>query len=173
MAASRQKPNPSSASSTIKGISRCFTPGVGGDDHRALFQANGLRCTKQRELVFQALASTDTHPTAEELFRDISSGPESLSLATVYNTLEALTQAGLCRRISCADGRGPCRFDADVTGHAHAVTLDGRVVDLPRDLSDRLMAGVPEALLTEIGLRLGMRADEVSIQVTVRDLDPA
>lgn len=130
---------------------------------REMFQRSDLRCTRQRELVYGALCEMMTHPTAEELFARVHD--EGLSLATVYNTLEAMTAAGLCSRIPCPTGAGACRYDAVTRPHAHVTTPEGRVLDLPADLSERLMAGVPPDLVAEIERRMGVRVDRVNVQV--------
>lgn len=132
-------------------------------DVRELFTRNGLRVTRQREVLFEALARTRRHPTAEELFEAVRAIEPGLSLATVYNTLEALTEAGLCRRLPTPTG--PCRFDADLRDHAHAVMGDGRVLDLPSDLSGRLAAD-PD-WIRDVERRLGVKVKGVSIQVMV------
>lgn len=137
-------------------------------DHRALFAAHGLRCTRQRQVVYAALAGTREHPTAEAIYetvRTAANEPDSgISLATVYNTLETLSQRGLCRKL--ATPGGPTRFDAITDEHAHVVAPDGSMVDLPDDLSHRVMAGVrdPE-LIAEIEKRLGVKVGRISIHL--------
>lgn len=89
--------------------------------------------------------------------------PDPLSLATVYNTLDALVGCGLARRLACPGGA--TRYDADVTDHVHVSTGDGRILDLPPDLSERLLSRVPASLLDEIGRRLGVRVAGLTVQV--------
>ncbi len=108
---------------------------------RALFCRHNLRCTRQRVGVYRALASTKSHPTAETLHRMVQGAEPGMSLATVYNTLEALCQAGLARKIANVDGAA--RFDADLSDHAHFVTDDGRVFDVPPDLSRSIRESLP------------------------------
>jgi Fe2+ or Zn2+ uptake regulation protein len=137
---------------------------------REIFDQHGLRCTRQREQIYLALASTCSHPSAEELFQMVSatgcSGDEpGLSLATVYNALEAFTACGLVRRIPCPTGSGACRYDADTSDHVHLATEDGRVLDVPPDLSRKLLANVPAAVLQELEARMGVRVRNVSVQV--------
>ncbi|UYV14137.1 MAG: transcriptional repressor [Phycisphaera sp.] len=137
-------------------------------DHRALFAAHGLRCTRQRQVVYAALAGTREHPTAEAIYDAVKATPEAgdgtISLATVYNTLETLTQRGLCRKL--ATPGGPTRFDAITDEHAHVQAPDGSLVDLPDDLSRRVMAGVRDpALIDEIEQRLGVKVGRISIHL--------
>jgi len=139
-------------------------PAGGTGDVRALFQSHGLRCTKQREVVYGALLADLTHPTADALYEQVRGQEAGMSLATVYNTLEALVSCGLARRVASGTG-GPSRFEADMSQHAHLTREDGRIVDLPPDLSASLLAGVDARVLAEIERRLGVRVRGVSVQV--------
>lgn len=158
--------------------------GVGGLHRRppadaeaiaALFAGHGLRCTRQRQDVFAALAATTAHPTAEELHRMVSGGAspehaeETVSLATVYNTLEVLTQAGLVRKIPTHDGA--CRYDADTTDHMHLMLGDGAVRDVPADLGERFLEHIPPSLVEELERRMGVRVRRVTVSV-VADAQP-
>jgi Fe2+ or Zn2+ uptake regulation protein len=139
---------------------------------RQIFEAHGLRCTRQREQIYQALAASKAHPTAEDLFNQVRSYEPGLSLATVYNTLEAFTASGLARRIAVS-AAGPCRFDADTSDHVHITTPDGRVLDLPHDLSDRVLQHLPPELLAEVETRTGIKVGAVNVQVVARIQTPA
>ena len=132
---------------------------------RELFARHGLRCTKQREQVYEALAATKLHPTAEELFHAVRALEPGLSLATVYNCLEAFLQCGLARRLACPSGSGPCRYDADISDHVHLATADGGLVDVPPDLSERLLSYLSPEAVAELEHRMGVRVSGVSIQV--------
>jgi Fe2+ or Zn2+ uptake regulation protein len=133
-----------------------------------LFRRNGLRRTRQRELVYHELLASKSHPTAEELFDAVRARDRRLSLATVYNTLDVLVERGLARRVPALCS-GPSRFDADLSHHAHVTTGDGRVVDLPEDLSKRLLGAVDARVVREIESRLGVRVARVSVQVVADD----
>ncbi len=137
-------------------------------DIRSLFHSHDLRHTRQREVVFQALAATKSHPTAEELHRAVQEAEPGLSLATVYNTLEALTACGLSLRIPGVGESGACRYDADTSAHAHVHHPDGRLEDIPHDLSERLMDGIDPEVLQALERRLGISVARVSIQVDAR-----
>ena len=78
----------------------------------------GLKATPQRLAILRSLAGDETHPTAQELFERLSSEFPSLSVATVYNTLSALTRIGRCTPLELG---GPLRFDPNVDPHDHAV----------------------------------------------------
>lgn len=135
------------------------------EDIRILFQQNGLRCTRQREQVYAALAATHTHPTAEDLFQAVRDMDAGLSLATVYNALDAFIGAGIARQVP---GTGPARYDADMSPHVHLSTPEGEVVDVPDDLSQRLLDGIPEAAVRELEARLGVKVSRVLLQVVTQ-----
>lgn len=143
--------------------------GCGGGEPRDVFHANGLRCTRQRELIYRALASTKAHPTAEELLAMVRTDEPGLSLATVYNTLEAFTARGLARRLPSHSGNGPCRYDADVSQHMHITLDDGRVLDVPQDLAERLGGRLSPALADELERRTGVRVTGVHLELFGRD----
>lgn len=139
------------------------SPKIGAAD---VLRQRGLRCTRQRAVVFEALRGTTQHPTAEELFADVRRDEPGISLATVYNTLDTLTQAGLARRLPAHANGGPCRYDADVSNHAHVVLDDGRVVDVPHDLSDRLLAALSPEVLAQLEAAAGVRVTGVRLTLT-------
>lgn len=130
-------------------------------DVRSVFTDHSLRCTRQRMDVYQALAATKSHPTAEQLHRTIQGSTPGISLATVYNTLEALINAGLVRKLAMRDG--PARYDADVSNHLHVTTSDGQMVDMPEDLTREVMRALPADLKGRIESRLGASVEQISV----------
>jgi Fe2+ or Zn2+ uptake regulation protein len=98
----------------------------------ACVRASGLKLTPQRMAIVRELAADPTHPTAQELFERLRPALPTMSFATVYNTLDALAQAGLCAALSLAPG--PSRFDPNMKPHHHAVCdRCGEVRDVPSD----------------------------------------
>jgi len=130
---------------------------------RERFAARGLRCTRQRVQIYKALAASAAHPTAEELFWLVRESDQDLSLATVYNTLDALCAHGLCRRL--ATSAGPARFDADLSTHLHVQDQNGRIHDVPPDLSQRLLDAIGPELLDEIGRATGQTISGARIEL--------
>lgn len=131
----------------------------------------GLRCTRQRAIVYEALRGTKSHPTAEELLAMVRPSEAGISLATVYNTLDALCERGLVRRLVSGDGGGACRFDATVEEHAHVTLADGRVVDVPREIDERLRRGIDEGALQALAQTLGVEVERLEVRVTARVRD--
>ena len=87
-----------------------------------------FRMTKQRREVFDILADSKDHPTANEVFERVKSRMPSISLATVYNCLETLTSCGLINQVNL--DRAPSRFCANLAEHVHFHCENcGKVVD--------------------------------------------
>ncbi|MEZ4315685.1 MAG: Fur family transcriptional regulator [Polyangiaceae bacterium] len=99
-------------------------------DMLAGVRAAGLKLTPQRVAIVRALADDPSHPTAQEIFDRLQASMPTMSFATVYNTLDALSNAGLCGSLSLSPGA--CRFDPNMTPHHHAVCDGcGLVRDVP------------------------------------------
>lgn len=97
-------------------------------------RAGDLRPTRQRT-VLAALVVGDgenRHVTAESLNAAAQSMGETVSLATVYNTLKAFCDAGLIREITVNGAKS--YFDTRLDDHPHFFWEDSRVlVDAPGD----------------------------------------
>jgi Fur family peroxide stress response transcriptional regulator len=91
---------------------------------------NGFRFTEQRRQVYDALMGNPDHPTAVEVFMRVKTKMSSISLATVYNCLETLTECGLVRLVN--HHREPSRYCPNLEDHAHLFCEGcGSVHDLP------------------------------------------
>lgn len=131
-------------------------------ESRTALADRNIRCTRQRVEVYRALAATRCHPTAEELHRLVQAESPGTSLATVYNTLEALCDAGLARRLPSPSGAA--RYDADLSEHVHAVGSDGRVIDLPPELGAEILSALPPELRCKLSRVMGCEPGSIAIQ---------
>jgi Fur family transcriptional regulator, iron response regulator len=93
----------------------------------------GLRPTRQRlALVRLLLDGGDRHVTAEQLHEEADKAGIHVALATVYNTLNQFTEAGLLREVVVDSGRS--YFDTNVTDHHHFFFEEsGSLQDIPGD----------------------------------------
>lgn len=106
-------------------------------------RAHGLSVTQQRLAIFEALASSREHPSAEQLHRAVQRRLPDLSLATVYKNLEALKAIGAVADVNPLHVEG--RYEAALPGtgagspHHHLVCVRcGKVRDLHDRELDRL-----------------------------------
>jgi Fur family iron response transcriptional regulator len=93
----------------------------------------GLRPTRQRLGLARLLFDRgDRHVTAEQLHGEAMSDNLKVSLATVYNTLNQFTEAGLLREVVVESGRS--YFDTNTLAHHHFFHgRDGTLEDIPGD----------------------------------------
>lgn len=116
----------------------------------AHLRAHGLSVTRQRLALFEALASSRMHPSAEELHALVRRRLPHLSLATVYKTLETLRAVGAVSDVHALQGEG--RFEAALPGtgagkpHHHLVCVGcRRICDLPEEALPELRVPAREA----------------------------
>lgn len=125
----------------------------------AKLRTAGVRPTRQRLALAKLLFDRgDRHVTAEGLHAEAATVGVRVSLATVYNTLNEFTRAGLLREIAVDTER--CYFDTNVTDHHHFYFEESKQLqDIPAEALN--VQGIPEA---PAGTRLA-RVDVV-IRVT-------
>ena len=75
--------------------------------------------TKQRTAILDIVRSDKAHHTADEIFRLARRRLPGISLATVYNNLHALEEAGYIRRITAEHHAD--RYDSSFIPHGHLI----------------------------------------------------
>jgi len=88
------------------------------DEHLSRqLSTSGFRFTPQRQHVYDVLIEERDHPTAEEVFIRAKREMPDISMATVYNCLDALVQSGMARQVNV--DRGATRFCPNMREHCH------------------------------------------------------
>ncbi len=114
----------------------------------------GLKATGPRVMLLSALEQDRRHPTAEQLYESLQAHHPSLSLSTVYQTLDTFIRKGLCRRVSDTGDR--LRVDGTPQDHDHAICRTcGTIFDIDREVFPRPLppAHLPNGL-SVTGLRV-------------------
>lgn len=94
-----------------------------------LLEANDIKPTIHRVIILDYLIQTKEHPTAEMIFSKIKQEYPTISLATVYNTLELLEKSGLVRSVKFQHEN--CRYDFAEKNHIHLYISDkNEIIDL-------------------------------------------
>lgn len=109
-----------------------------------------LRMTRQRRVVIDVLIDSDDHPTAAQIYERAKGLMPGISLATIYNSLEALVDAKLVNHLH--PDNGPARYCPNVVPHIHLMDdRSQRVIDVqlkpglrPEDVFD-----LPEGVTVE------------------------
>jgi Fur family transcriptional regulator, peroxide stress response regulator len=128
------------------------------------FRRKGLRFTPQREHVFNILLQKRDHPTVDEVYARSKENMPGISLATVYNCLEALVRCELVKQVNI--DREPSRYCPNLEEHAHFHCHDsGRVydIDVPSGIFSQLMTVLPEGYSVD---RIELSFHGVKVSVT-------
>ena len=100
----------------------------------------GFRFTPQRQQVYDVLLQKRDHPTAEEVFIRAKQAMPDISMATVYNCIDALVQCDLVRQVQlergatrfCPNMEEHCHYYCDECGTVFDVALTGNSAVVPR-----------------------------------------
>lgn len=102
--------------------------------------AKGLKITHQRIVVYQTLLRSIKHPTAEQIWEELKAKNPTISLATVYKTLETFAESRLINKVSSP--QGSMRYDGRLDNHNHIyVSNTNEILDYEdEELKQLLMA---------------------------------
>ncbi|WP_324716705.1 Fur family transcriptional regulator [Carboxydochorda subterranea] len=102
---------------------------AGSSELRQWLQAHGLRPTGPRLAILGFLRARGEHLTPAEIFEGLRAAGRPISIATLYQNLQALSRGGLVKRIVGPDGA--LRYDVNLAPHHHLVCQRcGRLVDV-------------------------------------------
>ena len=89
-----------------------------------------MRLTPQRLAICRLLAGTDEHPTAQAIHEQLRAEYPSLSLATVYNTLETLVNLACtrCHRVIDLPSLHVRALDHEVAANSGYEIMGARVM---------------------------------------------
>jgi len=110
----------------------------------------GLRLTPQRIAICKLLSETETHPTATAIFDQIRIQYPSLSLMTVYNTLNALVNLGAVNQLGAA-GDDQDHYDGNTAPHINLVCISCHKIV---DLTSPYMANLEDEISATSGYKL-------------------
>ena len=119
--------------------------------------AAGLRSTRQREVVYDAILAKRDHPTADEIFARCKSDMPTISLATVYNCLNTLVHCDLVKQVHLE--RESTRYCPNLDEHAHFHDNEsGEIYDVQLD----------QEMISKLASLLPQGFDVSSIDITFR-----
>ena len=113
----------------------------------------GLKLTRQRLEIIDILTGK-SHPSASSMFVEARKKEPSISLSTVYYTLDIMKRAGLIKELEFADRDS--RYEGDVSDHLNLVcTGCGKIEDF--------LAAKPVPL-EKVEKKTGFRADSTRFE---------
>lgn len=100
------------------------------EDYISILKHHGMRLTPQRIAICKCLFETDSHPTATMIYDQVEAQYPSLSLMTVYNTLNTLVKLGLVNELGNA-GDDNIHYDGNITPHINLACIEcHKIVDI-------------------------------------------
>jgi Fur family ferric uptake transcriptional regulator len=111
----------------------------------------GLKQTQQRRVIVQHFLSIDSHVDADELHRKVNADGHDVGLATIYRTLNLLTEAGLIEQKSFQDGRSVFEVAHPDSHHDHLICVECRHVV---EFEDHEIEALQEAIAKKYGMEL-------------------
>lgn len=92
-----------------------------------------FRLTPQRMAIMECLQGNRDHPSAEDIFRQVKQTLPTISLATVYNTLDLMRERGIVSELTIDSRRR--RYDPDTGPHHHLLCrCCGKILDICRQV---------------------------------------
>ena len=127
----------------------------------------GLKVTHQRIVIFQALNEGKKHPTAEFIFEKIRKTNPSISLGTVYKTLEIFVEKGLISRVHTSEGN--MRYDGLIEDHDHIYCTNTKeIIDFKdEELNSLISDFFNKKKISNFDLK------DVRLQITRKKIDPS
>jgi len=121
---------------------------------------SGFRLTPQRQQVYNVLLHKRDHPTVEEVFIRSKKAMPEISMATVYNCLDALVKCGLVRHVNLE--RSATRYCPNMKEHCHFHCEEcGGIFDIDFAGNSRGGLQIPEGFK--------VKQYDISIRGTCRD----
>lgn len=109
------------------------------EDLALVLKSKNLKVTPQRLAIYSVLCNTTEHPSAETIYNALLETHPTMSLATVYKTLDTLKKSGLVQELNV--GEDSFRYDATVASHPHMIcNVCNRVYDLHTNTLDSIIS---------------------------------
>lgn len=126
-------------------------------DFKEILKKNGLKITTQRIAILNVLENRPgEHMTAEEIFESVKKDYPDIGLATVYRTIQVLSDLNLIDRLNLDDGCvryeiGGAAKEENTHHHHHLICLNcGAVLTFEYDLLEILEERIKESMDFEV-----------------------
>jgi Fe2+ or Zn2+ uptake regulation protein len=86
--------------------------------------------TRQRRIILQHLSEHEGHPSASQIFQDLTKVEPKVGVATVYNTLGVLTRLGYLKVLEFDSHEN--RYETNLEPHINLICRScGKILDMP------------------------------------------
>ncbi|MCJ8166453.1 transcriptional repressor [Pontibacter sp. E15-1] len=128
---------------------------------------SGLKATHQRIVVYEALMELHgRHPMAEEVYQLLKPANPTISLGTVYKTLDTFAEVRLIHKVLSEEGGK--RFDANTTAHSHIYCSNTKEII---DFEDGELDALLQAFLHSRNIR-NFELTGYTLQLNGKKVDP-
>jgi len=105
----------------------------------------GLKMTGQRRTILQILDQSDDHPSVEDVYERAKSVDSSISMATVYRTLNLLDELGVVVRHEFNENFA--RYELTTAHHHHLIDVEtGEVVEFQSEDIEKMKEEIARKL---------------------------
>ena len=95
--------------------------------------------TAQRTAVLEYIKNNKHHPNVIDIYKNVSKKLSTISMTTIYNTIEFLKKEGLIQELAVLNHEGR-RFESNLTPHDHLIcSICGKVVDTEINANNPLL----------------------------------
>lgn len=99
-----------------------------------------LKATHQREVILKIVLGCENHPSTEHVYKLTQKRIPSISLATVYKTLETFVRAGLISKTLTIENQ--LRFDPNLNTHGHIyINNSNEIIDYYDEELNEIISG--------------------------------
>jgi len=117
------------------------------------FRTKGYRATSQRIAISRIALSNRKHPTAKGIYEEVREAHPTVSLATVYKTLQVLRELGLLQELAFPEAEA--KFDSYMEPHLNLICDScGGVMDLEDNAAQEIVRVASRARFTVRGQRI-------------------
>ncbi len=112
------------------------------NDVMTILEDARIKPTTQRITILEYLLGNHTHPSSEQIFQDLHNEENSLSRATVYNTLNIFKDKGLVRAVDTGDE--VLHYDIQLNDHGHFQCESCKEIwNIELPASEKTISGLP------------------------------
>ena len=111
-------------------------------DFITILRDHGIQVTYQRLAIYKTLYSSEGHPAAEVIYRQVKKRFPMISLGTVYKTLERFCEVGLIQKVNPITE--VVRYDAMPGSHHYMICLGCESIRNADDIVGEQRVSIPE-----------------------------
>jgi Fur family transcriptional regulator, peroxide stress response regulator len=127
---------------------------------------HNLKATQQRIVIYEALLKLSNHPRAEDIYDHIKVNNPSISLATIYKSLDTFVTTGLASKV--LTGEGYFRYDANMNIHNHIYCLNTKEII---DHEDEELKDLIEGFFQKKEIK-NLRISDIRLHISGEKIDP-